>query len=108
MSQVFSLTSGEMQKEGSERRKKTSSTQANSCEEVPQIVRKGIGNTALDYETYCYHSWNILQVLIVGWEIGLARTKAIGLTVDVGAAVAILSGESVSTFSTVAAAQREK
>ena len=56
MSQVFSLTSGEMQKEGSERRKKTSSTQANSCEEVPQIVRKGIGNTALDYETYCYHS----------------------------------------------------
>ena len=44
----------------------------------------------------------------MGWEIGLARTKAIGLTVDVGAAVAILSGESVSTFSTVAAAQREK
>ena len=56
MSQVFSLTSGEMQKEGSERRKKLSSSRANSCEEVPQIVRKGIGNTGLYYETYCYHS----------------------------------------------------
>lgn len=44
----------------------------------------------------------------MGWEIGVAQTDAIGLTVDVGAAVAILSGESVSTFSTVAAAQREK
>ena len=40
MSEVFSLTSGEMHKEGSERRKKTCRTQANSGEEVPQIVEE--------------------------------------------------------------------
>ena len=41
-------------------------------------------------------------------EIRVALTDAIGLTVDVGGAVAILPGESDATFSTVAAGQREK
>ena len=41
MSEVFSLTSGEMHKEGSERRKKTCRAQANSGEgAVPQIVEE--------------------------------------------------------------------
>ena len=41
-------------------------------------------------------------------KTGVAQTDAIGLTVDVGAAVAILPGESDATFSTVAAEQWEK
>ena len=101
MSEVFSLTSGEMHKEGSERRKKTCRTQANSGEAVKlsivKLLRKAIGNILLDYETYCYHSWNILQV-----NVG-KRSVAQNLAVDVGIAVA-MTGQSHTSLITVTAA----
>ena len=44
----------------------------------------------------------------MGWETRVAQTDAIGLTVDVGVAVALVSGESDATFSTVTAEQGGK
>ena len=57
MSKVFSLTSSEMQKEGSERRKKNPlALGLTPVNQYLKFFRKGTGNTVLDCETYCYHS----------------------------------------------------
>ena len=84
MSEVFSLTSGEMQKEGSERReKKPLALRLTPVNQYLKLFRKGTGTTVLDYETYCYYSRNILQGQGITRETSVAQTKTMGLNVNV-------------------------
>ena len=84
-----------------------------------KLFRKGIDNTVLDCETYCYHSRNILQGQGMARSPGMARsqgmarsvtqTETMGLNVNVRRAVAvILTGASDATCSTVTAEKMEE
>ena len=110
MSEVFSLTSSEMQKEGSERRKKNPlALRLTPVNQYLKLFRKGIGNTVLDCETYCYHSRNILHGQGMTRKTSVVQTEAMGLNVNVRRAVAaILTGASDATCSTVTAEKMEE
>ena len=108
MSEVFSLTSSEMQKEGSERRKKNPlALRLTPVNQYLKLFRKGIGNTVLDCETYCYHSRNILQGQGMTRKTSVVQTETMGLNVNVRRAVAA-TGASDATCSTVTAEKMEE
>ena len=74
-----------------------------------KLFRKGIGNTVLDCETYCYHSRNILQGQGMTRKTSVVQTETMGLNVNVRRAVAaILTGASDATCSTVTAEKMEE
>ena len=74
-----------------------------------KLFRKGIGNTVLDCETYCYHSRNILQGQEMTRKTSVVQTETMGLNVNVRRAVAaILTGASDATCSTVTAEKMEE